>query len=89
LIADIIIMSGGVLPNQNAIPWLEKACVLQWLINEACKQMLETNKKDKEIAFELGFEYTTYFYERFKKITGCSPGEFRARKQNPRHHLAQ
>jgi len=123
LIADILIMSGGALPERSAFPWLEKACVLlrlpankrivpgkiveslgisyrafcrqfgqvtgltpnayrmQWLINEACERMLETNKKDKEIAFELGFEHLTYFYERFKKITGCSPGEFRDRKQ--------
>jgi AraC-like DNA-binding protein len=138
LIADILIMTGGVLPDQNAIPWFEKACVLlrlpankklvpgkmaealgisyrtfcrqfaqvtgltpnayrmQWLIDEACKLMLETDKKDKEIAFELGFEHLTYFYERFKKITGGSPAEFRARKRkskmpfesiSPRHIL--
>jgi len=31
----------------------------------------------KEIAFELGYEEHSYFTKVFKKITGCTPTEFK------------
>lgn len=47
-------------------------------IERAKELLLATNKTQKEIAFELGFESDFYFNRIFKKKTGISPGKFRS-----------
>lgn len=46
-------------------------------IEKAKEFLLQTDKSQKEIAFELGFESDYYFNRLFKKKTGLSPGKFR------------
>ncbi|TKD63389.1 AraC family transcriptional regulator [Flavobacterium sp. ASW18X] len=46
-------------------------------IEKAKELLLATNKTQKEIAFELGFESDFYFNRIFKKKTGMSPGKYR------------
>lgn len=49
----------------------------QKLLNEARKQLIFTDKTTKEVAYDLGFTYPTYFNRFFRKYIGNSPGEFR------------
>lgn len=49
-------------------------------INLAQKFLLQTSMPVKEIAFECGYISIVYFNQIFKKKTGISPGEYRARK---------
>jgi AraC-like DNA-binding protein len=50
---------------------------------EAAKQLLEeTDSKVIDIAFHVGFDNLTYFYRHFKKVTGYSPADYRARKRD-------
>ncbi|NJB35079.1 helix-turn-helix domain-containing protein [Croceivirga sp. JEA036] len=46
-------------------------------IEKAKELLLATNKTQKEIAFELGFESDYYFNRIFKKKMGMSPGKYR------------
>ncbi|MFT3979270.1 MAG: helix-turn-helix transcriptional regulator [Ferruginibacter sp.] len=48
-----------------------------YLIEEAKKILLGTNKSISEIAYRLGFEYPQYFSKLFKQKTGNTPQEFR------------
>lgn len=47
------------------------------LINEAKNILLQPNKAVSEVAYELGFEYPSYFSRLFKKKEGISPTEYR------------
>ncbi|GAA4958316.1 AraC family transcriptional regulator [Algibacter aquimarinus] len=46
-------------------------------IEKSKELLLNTNKSQKEIAFELGFESDVYFNRFFKQKTGLAPGKFR------------
>jgi len=47
------------------------------LIDEAQRQVVFTDRTTKELAYELGFSYPTYFNRFFKHNTNKTPGEFR------------
>lgn len=45
---------------------------------DVAKEMLSgSNKSVSEIAYDLGFQYPQYFSRAFKKVTGCTPNEYR------------
>jgi len=46
-------------------------------IEKSKELLLNSNKSQKEIAFELGFESDVYFNRLFKRKTGLAPGKFR------------
>lgn len=46
-------------------------------VEKSKELLLNTNKSQKEIAFELGFESDYYFNRLFKRKTGLAPGKFR------------
>ncbi|SFD27337.1 AraC family transcriptional regulator [Algibacter pectinivorans] len=46
-------------------------------VEKSKELLLNTNKPQKEIAFELGFESDYYFNRLFKRKTGLAPGKFR------------
>ncbi|WNJ18263.1 helix-turn-helix transcriptional regulator [Pontibacter sp. G13] len=48
-----------------------------YLIDVAKDMLLNPNKTISEVAYELGFEYPTYFSRLFKKKEGISPTEYR------------
>jgi AraC-like DNA-binding protein len=54
-----------------------KDTIHYYLIEEAKRILLGTNKSISEIAYELGFEYPQYFSKLFKQKTGNTPQEFR------------
>lgn len=55
-----------------------------YIINQAKKDLISTEKSISEIAFELGFEYPHYFSRLFKKKTGLTPSEYRVETEyNP------
>ncbi|MBD0726538.1 hypothetical protein B6A10_15300 [Flavobacterium sp. L1I52] len=49
-------------------------------IEKSKELLLNSNKNQKEIAYELGFESDYYFNRLFKQKTGMSPGQFRNKK---------
>lgn len=46
-------------------------------IDMACKALIGTKKNVLEIAFDCGFRNISNFNRQFRKITGCSPTEYR------------
>ena len=48
-----------------------------YLIDEAKNILLDPQKTVSEVAYELGFEYPSYFSRLFKKKEGISPTEYR------------
>ena len=42
--------------------------------------MLQTNRKISDIAMEVGYEDPRYFMKIFKKVTGETPTDYRARQ---------
>ena len=51
-------------------------------IEKAKELLLNTNKSQKEIAFEMGFESDYYFNRLFKQKTGMTPGNYRTTIRN-------
>ncbi|MCM1033984.1 MAG: AraC family transcriptional regulator [Odoribacter sp.] len=49
------------------------------LIKEAKHRLTSVNSDISEIAYTLGFEYPAHFTRMFKRVTGLSPTEFRAK----------
>lgn len=47
------------------------------LIECAKNSLLSTNKTMTEIAYSLGFQYPQHLSRMFKRVTGCTPNEFR------------
>jgi AraC-like DNA-binding protein len=52
-----------------------------YLIDEAKNILLSPHKTISEVAYELGFEYPSYFSRLFKKKEGVSPSEYREKHQ--------
>lgn len=52
-------------------------------IREASKRLRQTNLDIKSISYECGFNTMTNFNRQFKRLTGCTPTEYRTgdRKQ--------
>ena len=50
-------------------------------IKQACKYLLETNKKITDIAFLCGFNDSNYFGDSFRHVKGMSPNKFRKYKE--------
>lgn len=48
-----------------------------YIVTQAQKELISSDKSISEIAFELGFEYPHYFSRLFKKKTGLTPSEYR------------
>lgn len=48
-------------------------------IDTACRELIGTKKSVLEIAFDCGFRNISNFNRQFRKITGCSPTEYRSR----------
>ncbi len=46
-------------------------------MNEAKSLLKNTNWNISEIAYSLGYEYPTYFSNKFKQETGTTPSSFR------------
>ncbi len=51
-------------------------------IEKSKELLIQTDKTQKEIAFELGFESDYYFNRLFKRKTGLAPGQFRNSSKN-------
>lgn len=54
-------------------------------IEEACKLLLDTDKKIIDVAYDVGYKDIKFFNQLFKKIVGKTPGEYR----KDRNHLTQ
>ena len=46
-------------------------------INEAKRMLRQTEMRSSEIAFAVGFRDSHYFSFVFKKVSGCTPSEYR------------
>ena len=47
------------------------------LIGVAKERMMDPAKTISQVAYELGFQYPQHFTRLFKKVTGCTPNEYR------------
>ncbi|HAZ04287.1 MAG: hypothetical protein A2W90_23090 [Bacteroidetes bacterium GWF2_42_66] len=54
---------------------------IQLRINKAKDLLITTNQSFKELAHELGFESTDYFFRLFRQKTGFTPSEFREKNR--------
>lgn len=52
-------------------------------LKTAANQLIRTDKKITDIAFDLGYENLSYFYQRFKKHFKQNPGDFRKLYRKP------
>lgn len=50
-------------------------------MKEACRLLLSTDMPSSEIAFEVGYNDPHYFSFLFKKTVGCSPRDYRTKRQ--------
>lgn len=48
------------------------------MLDTAKKLLTVSDKNISEIAYDLGYQYPQYFTRAFKKLEGCTPGEYRA-----------
>ncbi len=54
--------------------------VLERKLNAACRLLLYTDKTVAQIVEEVAFVSESYFYVQFKKMYGCTPGEYKKQK---------
>ena len=57
-----------------------KNYLTSYRINEACRQLLYTDKKIGQIAEDVGYRDIDYFISRFIEQKGCTPSRFRKNK---------
>lgn len=57
------------------------ACLARLRTERACRMLESTKLGIGEVAFASGFRSISQFNRIFKKLTGCSPGEFRAARK--------
>ncbi len=53
----------------------------EYKISEAAKLLRETDKKEIEIALDLGFDNFSYFINIFKRVVHCTPSQYRKNEQ--------
>ena len=46
-------------------------------INAAKDLLADTGAKIIDVAYHVGFDNLTHFHRQFKKLTGCTPNEYR------------
>ncbi|UMB54107.1 AraC family transcriptional regulator [Lutibacter sp. A64] len=66
--------------KQTGVPPLQYYLLLK--IEKSKELLLNTNKSQKEIAYELGFESNYYFNRLFKQKTGMTPKQYRKLSEN-------
>ena len=52
--------------------------IQQKMLESAKRRVFDTSKTISEISYELGFPYPQHFSRWFKRMTGCTPNEYRA-----------
>jgi AraC family transcriptional regulator, arabinose operon regulatory protein len=61
---------------------------IDWLrrerISQAKRRLVESDETIKQIAEQVGYADRFFFSKDFKRYTGCTPGEFRAREAQNR-----
>lgn len=55
--------------------------LIEYRVNKSIEMLIKTDMKMTDIAYECGFNGSSYFAETFKKITGVSPREYRNKEK--------
>ena len=63
---------GDLLKKETALKHIQ-----QKMLDVAKERVFDTSRSISEIAYELGFQYPQHFSRWFKKMTGCTPNEYR------------
>ena len=61
--------------NLNTTPF---TYLLEYRVRKAANELQRTGRSVTEIAYSCGFSDTSYFGRTFRKMMGCTPGEYRA-----------
>jgi AraC-like DNA-binding protein len=56
--------------------------VNQLRIHAACRELRDSNRSVLEISLHCGFTQISFFNRLFRRVHGCSPGEYRAKKKS-------
>lgn len=49
----------------------------EYRINMACRLLLETDANVANVGYECGYDTLPFFYREFRRLKGCTPGQFR------------
>ena len=66
---------GDLLKKETGVSALKH--IQQKMLDVAKERVFDTSRSISEIAYELGFQYPQHFSRWFKKMTGCTPNEYR------------